>query len=550
MKGKRLAGVVVIIYVIFLVLCSASWLSQLSFGGALATVTHSVAFEEGSFKKDAASIAVVLHDGETEKLSEFTALQTADFRGSACVEEIYAWASAHPEVEVYYDVTLPSGAKAENRAQAVNFSGIGHDTLEEYTACLKYLPMVESVDLGSSDMSAAPLTAEDLTALEAACPGKSFSYSFTVGNASYSLAETALDLSGIDAGDASLIAEYLPCMKSLTSVELGSENSTKLSWADIAMLVEAGPQAEFSYSFTLYGKSFTLADETIDLSGIQITDDGAAAVEALPALKNCKTLDMDDRGIVQGLSYERMQAIRDQFPQVDVVWRIWFGQLYSVRTDTDRILASKPSVGGILDDAEVDKLKYCTKVKYIDLGHNESIYSLGFAESMPELEVLIVAMNPLSDISPLKSCTKLEYLEIFTTNVSDLSPLSGLTSLRHLNISNCPNITDISPLYGLTELERLWIGTKTPVPEEQVQEMAQKAPNCKISTVSSEEQGDAWRYTRYDENLCKFYWVPRYEKLAEQLGYFTPYKSYSFYWLDPECQRAAPEEWKSEYYLD
>ena len=180
MKGKRLAGVVVIIYVIFLVLCSASWLSQLSFGGALATVTHSVAFEEGSFKKDAASIAVVLHDGETEKLSEFTALQTADFRGSACVEEIYAWASAHPEVEVYYDVTLPSGAKAENRAQAVNFSGIGHDTLEEYMACLKYLPMVESVDLGSSDMSAAPLTAEDLTALEAACPGKSFSYSFTV----------------------------------------------------------------------------------------------------------------------------------------------------------------------------------------------------------------------------------------------------------------------------------------------------------------------------------------------------------------------------------
>ena len=198
----------------------------------------------------------------------------------------------------------------------------------------------------------------------------------------------------------------------------------------------------------------------------------------------------------------------------------------------------------------MDKLKYCTKVKYIDLGHNESIYSLGFAESMPELEVLIVAMNPLSDISPLKSCTKLEYLEIFTTNVSDLSPLSGLTSLRHLNISNCPNITDISPLYGLTELERLWIGTKTPVPEEQVQEMAQKAPNCKISTVSSEEQGDAWRYTRYDENLCKFYWVPRYEKLAEQLGYFTPYKSYSFYWLDPECQRAAPEEWTSEYYLD
>ena len=192
--------------------------------------------------------------GRRKSSPEFTALQTADFRGSACVEEIYAWASAHPEVEVYYDVTLPSGAKAENRAQAVNFSGIGHDTLEEYMACLKYLPMVESVDSGSSDMSAAPSRRRILPRLRPSAPERAFPTASRSAARPTPSRRRRFDLSGIDADDASLIAEYLPCMKSLTSVELGSKDSTKLSWADIAMLVEAGPQAEFSYSFTLYGE--------------------------------------------------------------------------------------------------------------------------------------------------------------------------------------------------------------------------------------------------------------------------------------------------------
>ena len=255
---------------------------------------------------------------------------------------------------------------------------------------------------------------------------------------------------------------------------------------------------------------------------------------------------MDDGGVVTGLSNERMQQIREQFPDIDVVWRIWFGQLYSVRTDTERILASKPSVGGLIDDSEAAKLKYCTKVKYMDLGHNEFIYDISFVRSMPDLEVFIIAMNGVSDLSPLESCPKLEYLEIFTTPVSDLSPLRNAKALRHLNISNCPNLSDISPLFGLTELERLWIGTVTPVPEEQVQQMQKNAPNCKISTSSEDPHGDYWRYTWYDENNATYHWVPRYEKLREQLGY--NYQEYSFYWLDEKCEKSAPPEYVGIYY--
>lgn len=78
----------------------------------------------------------------------------------------------------------------------------------------------------------------------------------------------------------------------------------------------------------------------------------------------------------------------------------------------------------------------CTKVKYLDLGHNEVISDISFVKSMPELEVFIIAMNPVSDLTPLASCPKLEYLELNTTAVADLSPLANATALRHLNISD------------------------------------------------------------------------------------------------------------------
>ena len=238
-----------------------------------------------------------------------------------------------------------------------------------------------------------------------------------------------------------------------------------------------------------------------------------------------------------------MAQIRDENPNVEVVWRIWFGENYSVRTDVERILASKPTVGGMLYDASV--LQYCTKVKYLDLGHNDELSDLSFVSTMPELEVLIIAMTNISDLSPLANCPKMEYLEIQETQISDLSPLAGLTDLAHLNICNQENITDASPLYGLTKLERLWIGCNTPIPEDQVEKLRSALPNCEINTTTYDPHGEAWRYSAYDPEIPKYYWVPRHELLREQLGY--NYQEYSFYWLDPKCGDEAPAEFAGMY---
>ena len=273
-----------------------------------------------------------------------------------------------------------------------------------------------------------------------------------------------------------------------------------------------------------------------------ISDNGEALRSAMRCMTKLKTVDMDSCG----LSDEVMESIREEFPEVDVIWRIWFGKLYSVRTDTDRVLASKPTVGGVVDNFEASKLRHCTKIKYLDLGHNEVISDISFVSSMPELEVFIIAMNPVADLSPLRNCPNLEFLEINTTAVADLSPLSESKALRHLNISNC-YMTDISPLFGLTELERLWIGCKTPIPAEQVQQMQAAAPNCQISTVSDDPHGDGWRATNYDINTGISTWHPRYQLLRAQLGY--DYQEYSFYWLDPKCNIPGPAEYVGTYYI-
>ena len=236
------------------------------------------------------------------------------------------------------------------------------------------------------------------------------------------------------------------------------------------------------------------------------------------------------------VSDEAMADIRDSLPKAEVVWRIWFGNEhrngYSVRTNVTRILASNPGRGGELTAENTRSLKYCTKVIYLDLGHNDQLTDISFVRCMPDLEVAVLAMGGFSDLSPLADCPKLEYLEIQTGAVSDLRPLSGLKNLRHLNIAWNFALTDITPLYELTELERLWIGGYDPVPREQVEEMQRRAPNCVINTTTSNPTEAGWRYVSFNE---EGYGIPhpRYALLRKQFDYGSAPYCYSYPEYDP-----------------
>lgn len=535
MLRRVITAVVSIAYIAFLLLCCCS--GPVDETGAAAPVigTERVSFQAGSFPVDAAELTLVLQSGETALLDKFTQLQAADFSGSLCYDELASWAKAHPEVAVRYTVTLPDGSVADTSTETLDLTGLDSAGALETAKLLPFLPALKSVNLGTAPEGGA-LSGEALLALKEACPAVSFAYAFTLLGRTVNLEDESVDLTGLTSGQAADAAAALACMPNLKSVSLGAQDSCAFTWEDVGALQAACPEATFDYSFTLWGRAVNLKDESLDLNHITMDDEGAAVRAVLPYMTKCKTLDMDFCNVSNGA----MEGIRNDFPNIKVIWRIWFGTSYSVRTDVEKILASKPSKGGTLDDEQVAVLKYCTDVKYLDLGHNEAITDLSFISSMPKLEVLIIAMNPLSDISPLANCPKLEYIELNSTNVSDLSPLSGLTELRHLNIGNCPNVSDISPLYSLTGLERLWIGCVDPVPAEQVAAMQEAAPECKIDTTTLDPTQGGWRYADLnDEGWAT--WVkygyfdfelhPRYELLREQFGYLT--EDYSFYWKDP-----------------
>ena len=323
---------------------------------------------------------------------------------------------------------------------------------------------------------------------------------------SFSLRSTEAKLAGIapeNIDECMAILRLIPGLETIdlgTAPEEGEDASAALGWDEVGAFQAAFPDK--------------------------------AVLAVLPYMTRCTFLDMDSCGV----SNTAMAAIRDAYPDIKVVWRVWFGDVYTCRTDVKRLLASSES--HYINDATSDGLYYCTDVVWLDIGHS-SLYDLSFLYNMPDLEVCIVACAPWSDATPIGSLEKLEDLEILSTNCNDISSFANLKNLKHLNIGNCWQIRDITPLYGLTQLERLWIGCVTPVPAEQKEEIREKLPDTLINTQVANHKEGGWCK---DENG---YNVPRYALLREQFGDYKSW-AYAYPWSDilytKSIDELTPEE--------
>ena len=569
MKARRvIAAILSLAYLVFLMLCAYSPVTQLFRSGANTASNSTTApliapstptpytasqvlLSAGSFPVDTAELSVLLAAGETALLDQFTSLRRANFSGSPNYEEIAAWAQRHPEVAVTYTVTLPDGNRVDNHTTSFNAKGM---TPEQLRPVLTALPEVTSLELGTvgSDISE-----EQVRALQESFPNVTLRYSFTFLGKTVSSDTDSLDLSTASAAEIEDAIAALPMLPYLKTIHLGAEGNA-VTMDLLNAIAAAAPKAVLDYGFTYWGVPVNLKDSMLNLSHVPINDEGVSLMAILPLMRNCVGVDMDSCGV----SNDALGYIQSLFPDVNIVWRIWFGTGYSVRTDVETILASSPSRGGNLDNEDVAVLKYCTKVKNLDLGHNADITDISFVSYMPDLEVFIIALSSVSDISPLANCPKLEYLELTYTNVSDLTPLSGLTELAHINLGDCP-VTDLSPLFNLTKLERVWLGHKTAenISQDQIDHLlAQIAPNRKdpndpstpreykysavygVDTEASTPSEGSWKIVGYtDASLALFDetgWLqdvlsPRYARLRETFGYDNVPYCYSLAVNDP-----------------
>ena len=436
-----------------------------------------VSFAAGTFPTGSTELSLVLQPGETAKLEEFDKLRSLDATGSTNYEELMDYGRRHPEVELRYTVTLPDGQTLPNTAEEADLSGISSETVEETARLLGYLPALRRVELGSPE-SGTRITEEDMALLRTALPEAEIHYVVTLLGQELDPETESLDLSELKSEDVENAAAAISGLTGLKEISLrGGEEG--LSLDEALLIAEAAPNAVVHYPGEIYGVLFDLADEGLDLNHISVPDQGEAVRRVLPCMRACTWLDMDSCGV----DNEHMAQIRDENPNVEVIWRIWFGTNYSVRTNVTKILASMPSKGGALYDDVGEKLQYCTKVRYLDLGHNEHITDFGFIRNMPDLEIVVISMTGISDLSPFTSCPNLLYMEAGNTRIGDLSPLAECKNLKHLNIGTNINIRDISPLYDL-DLKRLWIGSYTPVPADQIAEMQELHPTCIINTTA------------------------------------------------------------------
>ncbi len=506
-----------------------------------------VALSGTTVMDNAQGVTAVVTPEDLELLDSLESLVSADFSGSTCYHELMDWAAQHPLVEVRYTVDFPCGITAENSASELDLSGLKDADAEEAREKLAFLPLLKSVDLGSEKDGLSP---ENAVSFFSAYPDLKFSYHCTLFGKDSTLKDTSLDLTKTPPKEIEASLGTIAVLPNLKQIRLGSdEREDAPTWEEILALRQAAPEAKVDYSFRIFDLAFNLEDEEVDISYHPVRENWPEILAIAKCMPNLKTLMMDSCGVAN----EDMAVIRDALPDTEVVWRINFGATYSARTNVIKILASKPSLGGTLTNTDVEIFKYFTKLKYLDIGHNEDITDLSFVHYLPDLEVLIIAMNPLGDLTPLAECEKLEYLELFYSNTDDLSPLAGLKNLKHLNVGHCPYLTDISPIYDL-ELDRFYLGRfeDCPVPKEQVDHYRELHPDCEVENTSWESSEGAWRRGRFLEgeelewfkqqpyyNEERIAYAPRYALLCDQMGYDS--LAYTVSWYDPDFKYLKPD---------
>lgn len=206
-------------------------------------------------------------------------------------------------------------------------------------------------------------------------------------------------------------------------------------------LRELLPDCEIRWVYPFQGQVYSSDTEALrvsDLSGLE------TAIRYLPELK---AIDLIGTGAtVEDL--DRFDAIR---PGIDYSWSFL---LDGVRIRTDIQVYSTQRDGSNYRFTNEDLyplLKYCRHLRALDLGHND-LTDVSLIGNLNELEVLILADNPIADASPLGQLANLTYLEMpMCSEVPDFGFLDKLTKLRELNICYASSCTRLDFLENMPD---------------------------------------------------------------------------------------------------
>ena len=433
--------------------------------------------------------ALVTDNGaDLQTFEDYVNLQTLDLRGSNCYEAIESYIASHPQVKVSYDVQVGANRYSPDLAElALNE---GEYDLQQVLENIRFLPKLKTLELPKTN-----LTEEQLLQLRETYPNLELRYTVEIFGQELGMETTEMDLSGMDPEDVDNLDRFA-LLPNLQTIQLMTEEGTSnFAPTDVKKVMDAAPGAAVLYTFELFGKTVSTTDERVEFKNVDIGNEGIPKIrEALDILPNCTYFLMDTCGV----DNEVMAQLRADYPDTKVVWRV-FWAFYHDLTDVEVIHCTDQ-----LDDENVEALKYCTDVVYLDIGHNTNLSNFDFVNYMPKLKIAIVVDSKIRSLEPFANCPELEWLEIVACgNISDLSPLANCKNLKGLNMSCVHSVRDLSPLFELEHMERLYLGNHK-VPKDMVEAAREALPNTWITDFArssgnvSRNYAIGWRLDRKD----------------------------------------------------
>ena len=124
------------------------------------------------------------------------------------------------------------------------------------------------------------------------------------------------------------------------------------------------------------------------------------------------------------------------------------------------------------------KLSHNPFVKILFANHCD-ITDITLFSNLKNLEELYLFDNKITILKGLKKFPELKVLVLSKNKITNLTPLADLTSLTTLDLSHNHHLTHINSLTAITNLQTL-ILTNTNITQEEITYLQKKLPNCII----------------------------------------------------------------------
>ncbi|MBN2879633.1 MAG: leucine-rich repeat domain-containing protein [Clostridia bacterium] len=424
---------------------------------------------------------------DIEPLLQLELLKKLDVRNNPLTElQIENFRQAMPDCEVLWTIAI-NGAEYDNIVDEVDFTGEGLLDYKELNEKLKYFDKLNEVRIDSGQISA-----DNYKELKNAYPDINFILSISICGLVMDEYQDTIDLSecaDINQNDICEALAYFDNPKEVIFADaLGDEQPDE-------QLIASFPDTVFNWNITLGNNVYKSTTTDIDYSEIQV-EDFDLFKEQIANFPSLEYIDM----CYSGLANEQMEELIEMYPNTKFVWMIIAGP-WTMRTDIKAFgtCYREEFEGGkwigrgyYFENGEEENLKYCTDMEVLDLGHQWWIEDWSFLTNMPKLTHLIIALSYFRDSYLLESLENLEYLEIFNTNISDLSFLTGLPNLKYLNASNIL-IHSTEYLVDMDSLEWLWFCSQNYITEEEIDQLKEALPDCRIESDAHGSTRNGWR---------------------------------------------------------